>query len=255
MAGSGRVDILILRDAAAVRRYRIPAALLRVLWLTPLFLLLLLGAAVVVAYHLRQDNVSLAGRAQSLRGELDGVGERLLRLENIEKILRARDVTELETLIGSYNAENPGWWKPGKVEERPAGGKEAVEAKEQREAPRPDLGRLLARVDANQAGVDNVRTKIENRRLQLNFDLSNVTPQTGLVGRVDVGLVSNDATLTPLRPEKDELSFQIQRFKQIATSLALPAKLDPKDLYGLRLVIVDPAGKTIFSQVYPLPKE
>jgi len=253
MAGSGKVDILILRDEAGVRRFRLPGWLPRLLWLIPLVLLLLLGAAVAVAYHLRQDNIELAGRAQAMRGEIDAAGEGLMRLENIEKILRARDLTELETLIGSYNADNPGWWKPARTEERKDGGKD--QEKPEREAPRADLSKLLSRIDLNQAGVDNLRARIENRRVLLNFDLSNVTPQTGLVGRVEVGLIGNDAMLTPLKAEKDELSFQIQRFKQIAASLPLPAKADAKELYGLRLVIVDPSGKPIFSQIYPLSKE
>ncbi|WP_428563346.1 MAG: hypothetical protein ACP59X_23755 [Solidesulfovibrio sp. DCME] len=247
MAAGERVDILILRDAAGVRRFRVSLFALRLLWLTPLALLLLLAAAVAVAYHLRQDNLDLSAKAQAMRTELDAAGQGLITLQNIEKILRSRDVTELETLVGSYSADNPGWWKP-KVEE----GK--VEPRE-REAARPDLSRLLARVDANQAGVDNLRARIDNKKLQLNFDLSNVTPQTNLVGRVEAALVGNDASLVPLKPEKDELSFQIQRFKQIAASLTLPAKIDTKDLYGLKLTILDPAGKTVFAQVYPLPRE
>lgn len=250
MAASGKVDILILRDAASVRRLRVPAGLLRALWIGPMLLLLLLGAAVAVAYHLREDNVALARRASAMQSELDATGERLLRLENVEKVLRNRDVTELETLIGSYNADNPGWWKPSRPEEP----REKPEAKD-REVPRPDLGKLLARIDANQAGIDNLRVRIENKRLLLNFDLSNVTPQTNLVGRVETGLVGNDATFVPLRPEKDDLAFQIQRFRQIAASLPLPARFEARDIYGLKLSVVDPAGKTVFSQVYPLPKD
>ena len=252
MAGSGKVDILILRDDAGVRRFRLPGFATRLLWIVPLLLLALLAAATAVAYYLRQDNRAMDGRVQSMRAELDAAGEGLLRLENVERILRSRDVTELETLIGSYNADNPGWWKPREERQNV---KEQQPEKPEKEASRPDLAKLLARVDLNQAGVDNLRAKIENRRLQLNFDLSNVTPQTGLIGRVEVGLVGNDASLTPLRAEKDELSFQIQRFKQIAASLPLPPKSEPKDVYGLRLVIVDPTGKAIFSQIYPMSKE
>ncbi len=248
MAGSGKIDILLLRDAAGVRRYRLSVGWLRVLWTAPLVLVLLLGAALAVANHLRDDNIALAKRNEAMRAELDTAGERLMRLENLEKILRSEDATALETLIGSYNPANPGWWKP-QAEER----KEAPQ--KDREAARPDLTRLLSRVDANQAGVDNLRVKMENRRLQLNFDLSNVTPQSGLVGRAEVALVANDASLVTLKPEKDELNFQIQRFKQIAASLALPAKVEPKDIYGLKLSIVDPNGKVAFSQVYPLPKD
>ncbi len=247
MAAGEKVDILILRDAAGVRRFRVSLLVLRMLWLTPLGLLLLLAAAVAVGHHLRQDNLDLAAQAKAMRAELDAAGQGLITLQNIEKVLRSRDVTELDTLIGSYSAGNPGWWKP-KAEEGKAEPRE-------REAARPDLARLLARVDANQAGIDNLRARIENKKLLLNFDLSNVTPQTNLVGRVEAALVGNDASLVPLRPEKDELSFQIQRFKQIAASLPLPAKTEARDIYGLKLTILDPAGKTVFAQVYPLPRE
>ena len=248
MAGSGRIDILVLRDASGVGRYRLPVWLLRLLVLAPVAFLLLLGAAVAVAYHLHQDNKALTDQAAAVRQEIDAAGEGLLRLENLERSLRSKDLTELETLLGSYNPDTPDWWKP-RCEER----KEPAPAESARE--RPDLSKVLARMDANQAGVDNLKIKFDNRRLNLGFDLSNVTPQTGLAGKVEVALVGNDALVWPLKPEKDELSFQIQRFKQIAASLPLPAKVDPRDIYGLRLVIVDPAGKPVFAQVFPVQKE
>lgn len=246
MATGAKVDILILRDAAGVRRWRVPVLFLRLLWLLPVSLLVLLFGALVVGYGLRQDNLELANRAKAMRQELDAAGEKLITLQNIEKILRGRDVTELETLIGSYNADNPGWWKPrlgdGKIEVREREG-------------HPDLSRLLARVDAGQAGVANLRARIENKKLQLHFDVSNPTPQTNLTGRAEVSLVGNDATLVPLRGDKDELAFQIQRFKQVAVSLPLPARLEAKDVYGVRLTIVDSAGKPVFAQVFPLSGE
>jgi hypothetical protein len=250
MAGSGRIDILILRDAAGVGRYRLPVWLARTLVLTPLALLLLLGAAVAVAYHLYQGNRTDTTRAAALRQEIDAAGESLMRLENIERTLRSKDATELETLLGSYNPDKPDWFKI-RPDDRKEPGQPAADAPKER----VDLSKILARVDASQAGVDNLKIKIDNKRLNLGFDLSNVTPQTGLVGKVEASLVGNDGTLWPLKPEKDELSFQIQRFKQIASSLALPPKIEPRDLYGLRLVITDPSGKPIFAQVYPLPKD
>ncbi len=250
MAGSGRIDILILRDAAGVGRYRLPVWLARTLVLTPLALLLLLGVAVAVAYHLYQGNRTDTTRAAALRQEIDAAGESLMRLENIERTLRSKDATELETLLGSYNPDKPDWFKI-RPDDRKEPGQPAADAPKER----VDLSKILARVDASQAGVDNLKIKIDNKRLNLGFDLSNVTPQTGLVGKVEASLVGNDGTLWPLKPEKDELSFQIQRFKQISSSLALPPKIEPRDLYGLRLVITDPSGKPIFAQVYPLPKD
>ena len=249
MAGREKIDILIMRGAGRVGRYHVSAGWLRALWLTPLCLTLLLAVAAGIAWRLREANSRLSRRVEALAGEREGVGERLLRLENIEKILRSKDATELETLLASVNPDNPGWWKP-QAEER----KSAPESKE-REAVKPDLSKLLARLDSNQAGVDNLRAKVEGRKLQLNFDLSNLSPQSTLSGRGEVALIGNDASLTTLKADRDELSFQIQRFKQIAASLSLPAKYDTKDIYGLRLTILDPAGKSVYSQIFPLAKE
>jgi hypothetical protein len=249
MAGHPKIDILIMRGAGRVGRYHVSPGWLRALWLTPLCLALLLAGATAVAWRLREANSQLSRRVEALSGEREGVGERLLRLENIEKILRSKDTTELETLLASFNPDNPGWWKP-----KSEAHKDATETRE-RDAPKPDLSKLLARFDSNQAGVDNLRTKIENRKLQLNFDLSNLSPQSTLSGRGEVSLIGNDASLTLLKADRDELSFQIQRFKQIAVSLPLPAKYDPKDIYGLRVNIFDPAGKLIYSHVFPIAKE
>lgn len=252
MAVGGKIDILLLRDGAGVRRYRTSVWLLRCLWLAPLGLLLLLAAVVAVAYHLRQDNLLLARHQLETRKELDAVGEKLIRLENIEKVLRTRDITELETLIGSYNPDDPGWWKPRTEaggEAPKSGGKERDPAKPER----PDLTKLLARVDAGQVGVDNLLVKPEGKKLLLRFDLSNVTPQqTNLSGRIEAALVGNDATVSPLTADKDALSFQIQHFKQISVSLPLPQKADVREAYALRLTVLDPSGKTIFAQTYPM---
>lgn len=249
MSGREKMDILIMRGAGRVGRYHVSPGWLRALWLTPVCLALLLAMATAVAWRLREANFRLSRRVEALTGEREGVGQRLLRLENIEKILRSKDATELETLLASLNPDDPGWWKP-KSEER----KSTSESKE-REVVKPDLSKLLVRFDTNEAGVDNLRTKIEGRKLQLNFDLSNLSPQSTLSGRGEVALIGNDATLIPLKADRDDLSFQIQRFKQIAASLPLPAKYNPKDIYGLRVSVHDPSGKLIYSQVFPLTKE
>lgn len=239
MAGGQKVDILILCGAGRVGRYHVSPVWLDLLWIGPLVLILLLAGALAVAWQARQETAKIGAEAARLAVERQGVGERLLRLENIEQVLRAKDAGQLETLLASVHADDPNWWKP-----------QAGDASAQ-----PNLSRLLARVDTNQAGVENLRARFDNRKLQLNFDLSNLSAQASLTGRGEVVLLGNDATLTPLKPDRDELAFQAQRSKQIAVSLPLPAKLDTRELYGLRLTLLDPAGKTLFSQVFPLPKD
>lgn len=249
MSSRETVDILVMHGAGRVRRYHMRPGWLRAIWLVPLLLLVLLAGALAVVRHQYAALAAETARAKSMRAELDTVGERLLRLENIEKVLRSKDMTELETLLASVNPDNPDWWKPASTQR-----KETPETKE-RDSQKPDLSKLLGRVDVNQAGVDNLRTKFENRKFHVNFDLSNLSPQSNLTGRGEIALIGNDTTLYPLKADKDDLTFQIQRFKQVAATMSLPPKCDPKDLYGYKLTVLDPAGKTIFSQVYPLGKD
>lgn len=249
MSSRETVDILVMRGAGRVQRYHLRPFWLRAIWLAPLCLLVLLAASLVVVRYQYRALATATGQAKTMRAELATVGERLVRLENIEKILRSKDATELETLLASFNPDDPDWWKPAPK------GKESQEAKEkERDVPKTDLSKLLARIDANQAGVDNLRAKIDGRKFQINFDLSNLSPQSNLTGRGEIALVGNDTRLYPLKADKDDLTFQIQRFKQVAATISLPSKCDPKDIYGFKLTVLDPAGKTIFTQVYPLAK-
>lgn len=247
MSRQEHLDILVMRGAGQVQRLRFRAGWLHALWLTPVLFVVLVAVAAGVIARQHAVNAQLVHRVDAMQSERDAVGERLLRLENIEKILRSQDSGELEALLAAAAPDNPGWFKPRTVERK--------DDPKDKSAARVDLARLLARVDANLAGVDNLRTKIDNRRLLLNFDLSNLSPQSALAGRGEVAVIGNDASISPVKDEKDDLAFQIQRFKQISTSFALPAKCDPKDLYGIRLTMADPSGKTIFSQVYPLSRE
>lgn len=246
MAKREKIDILVMRGTGRVARYHLAAGWLRALWIAPLCLLLLLAGALLVLRREHADNALLRQRLEATLAEHDSLGERLVRLENIEKILRSQDKTELETLLAAANPDNPDWWRSAAAAKK--------DVPREKTAPRPDLSRLLSRMDANKAGVDNLKATIENRRLRLGFDLSNLSPESALAGRSEVTVIANDAALYPLKGSAEDLSFQIQRFKQISTTLTLPAKCDPKSIYGIRLTMVDPAGKTIFSQVYPLSK-
>jgi len=247
-----KIDLLVMRGAGRVMRYRLSPGWLHAMWIIPLLLVIAIGLTCGLVARQQAANRRLQSRVTAMETEHDAVGERLLRLENIENILRSQDVGALDAFLAAASPDNPDWWR-GKTSEHKDAAKDA--SKDKSPAPRTDLSRLFARVDTNAAGVDNLRSAIENRRLVLGFDLSNLSPQSPLVGRGDVALIGNDATLSPLKDEKNDLAFQIQRFKQIATSFALPAKCDPKDVYGIRLTMVDPAGKTIFSQVFPLTQK
>ena len=251
MASGGKISILIMRDDAGVRRMRVsPLWIKSGLWAVAfLALAAVIFAAGAVYYRgIVAESEKAAQAAKTMAAE---AADRLKRLDEIETILRAKDPTELQTLLGSYNPDAAAWWKPA-VAETPAA--PATPDKAEAATARIDLRKLFDKVDLNQAGVDNFKSRIENNKLLVGFDLSNLSPQTALAGKAELGILANDGTLHPIKPDKDELTFQIQRFKQVAVQFALPQGVAAADIYGLKIGIADPAGKTIYTAVYPFER-
>ncbi|KUG29539.1 hypothetical protein ASZ90_000560 [hydrocarbon metagenome] len=251
MASGGKISILIMRDDAGVRRMRLsPFWIQTGLWAV-VFLILAAVFFAAGAMYYRGIVAESEHTAQEARRLAADASERLRRLDEIEGVLRAKDLTELQTLLGSYNPDAAAWWKP--AVETPASAS-ATPDKAETTAAKIDLRKLLDKVDLNQAGVDNFKSKVENGKLAVSFDLSNLSPQTALAGKAELLILTNDGVLHPLKSEKDELTFQIQRFKQVAVHLALPQGVNPADIYGLRITIADPAGKIIYNSVNPVER-
>jgi hypothetical protein len=250
MASGGKISILIMRDDAGVRRMRLsPFWIQSGLWAVA-FLILAAALFAAGAMYYRGIVAESERAAQDARRLATDAADRLKRLDEIETILRSKDATELQTLLGSYNPDAAAWWKSA-VETPPA---PAAPEKADTVATKIDLRKLLDKVDLNQAGVDNFKSKVENGKLAVSFDLSNLSPQTALSGKAELLILTNDGVLHPLKADKDELTFQIQRFKQVAVHLALPQGVNPADMYGLRITIADPAGKTVYNAVYPVER-
>lgn len=249
MGSGGKISILIMRDDAGVRRMRLsPFWIQTGLWAV-VFLILAATFFAAGAMYYRGIVAESERAAQEARRLAADAAERIRRLDEIEGVLRAKDLTELQTLLGSYNPDAAAWWKP--AVETPAA---ATPEKADTPTPKIDLRKLLDKVDLNQAGVDNFKSKVENGKLAVSFDLSNLSPQTALAGKAELLILTNDGVLHPLKAEKDELTFQIQRFKQVAVHLALPQGVNPADIYGLRITIADPAGKIIYNSVNPVER-
>lgn len=253
MATGGKISILIMRDDAGVRRMRIsPFWIKSALWAVA-FLTLAAAIFAAGALHYRGIVAESEQAAQNARKAAGEATDRLKRLDEIEAILRAKDPTDLQTLIAFYNPDSAGWWKPAETPAaQPASAPQGADKAES--APRIDLRKIFDKVDLNQAGVDNFKAKIENGKLAVGFDLSNLSPQTALSGKADLNLLTTDGALHHLKPDKDELTFQIQRFKQVAVQCPLPQGVNPADIYGLKIAIADPAGKIIYTAIYPLER-
>jgi len=251
MASGGKISILIMRDDAGVSRMRVsPFWIKSGLWAVG-FLALAAGIFAAGAVYYRGIVAESEQAAQNARKAVTEAGDRLKRLDEIEAILRAKDPTDLQTLIAFYNPDAAAWWKPAMPD---ASAAPATPDKAEPAAAKIDLRKIFDRVDINQAGVDNFKAKIENNKLVVGFDLSNLSPQTALAGKADLYVLSNDGALHHIKPDKDELTFQIQRFKQVAVQGPLPQGVVAADIYGVKISIVDPAGKTIYTAISPFDR-
>ncbi|QLA17949.1 hypothetical protein [Desulfolutivibrio sulfoxidireducens] len=252
MASGEKISILIMRDDAGVRRMRISPFWIKTAVWGVVFLAVAAALFAAGAMHYQGRVATSENIAQSAERQAKQARDRLARLDEIETVLRSKDLTELQTLLGSYNPDAAAWWKPAAGETPPAApGPEKTEPG----VNKIDLRKLFDKVDLTQAGVDNFKFKIENNKLAVNFDLSNLSPQSALAGKAELFLVGNDGALHPLKTEKDELNFQIQRFKQVAVQAPIPQGTAQTDIYGLKMVIHDPGGKTIYSAIYPSERQ
>jgi hypothetical protein len=92
------------------------------------------------------------------------------------------------------------------------------------------------------------------RHIQVVFNLNNLQTEDAIAGSASLAVVTNDGKDKQPQLNQSDLVFQIQRFKQIATSFGLPAGLTRGEVFGLRLVIKNNEGQVIFSDIYPLAR-
>ena len=250
----GKISLIWFRDDESAKRVRLHPAWLKAL--TYLAVLLVLCAA----------GGSFAGfefwrRAEDLRQEKRDVDKRLSetllkleRLQNIDQLLRTTDPTEIGQLLAGLGLEMPA--AKNAPQAQPKNAKEA--AKEaakpvpvEREKGSFDLADVIGKVDLGQVSVEGFRAKLEGKAIQFGFDLNNLLPQSSQAGIGQLFIVTREGSLIPLETGKDDLTFQIQRYKQVNGQAPLPGQVDRAGVFGFRLVLTTTSGKTIFSETYP----
>jgi hypothetical protein len=248
----GKVSLIWFKDDEPAWRMRVHPAWLRALTYLGLVVLLVAAGGMLVGYEFWRKTQEVTQEKREVEKRLSESMIKLERLQNIEKLLQNSDPSELKDLLSGIGVEMPGnkQASPGAKgqAQTPAQAKPAQAS----DKPSLDLTDIMGRVDIGQVGVENFRVKLEAKTVQVSFDLNNLMPQSSLAGSGQLLAVARDGTLTPLEVAKEELAFQIQRFKQFNAQALMPATLDRKDLFGLRLVIANSTGKTIYSETYPL---
>ncbi len=228
----GKYNVLMMRDNSTVHRYRISSTWLKVFLYGFCFLVLLAAGGGLAGFTFWRQNAALRSERAALQHDLRQAGIELERLQNVDKILKSNDPEELQSLLGSM----------GSVKQKPAPAP----------AQPPDLKRLFNDVDTRQVGVDNLQARMDDEAMNVSFNLSNLLAQGTLAGEASLALVTSEGALLPVEASQSELSFQIQRFKRMDVKFSLPGDTAREKLFGLRLVIRNPSGQTIFSATHTL---
>jgi len=259
MPSKGKISLIWFRDDEPARRMRLHSAWFRALTYLAVCLVLLALGGVYSGWEFWQRSRVIGEEKRGVEKRLAETLLRVERLENIDKLLRTTDPSELTQLLAGLGLETP---SAKNQAAQPAAGKreqpkkdQPPEKEKQPEKEKPtgfDLANILSKVDLGQVGVENFRFKVDAKNVNSSFDLNNLTPQTALSGGGKLLAIGRDGTMIPLETGKDDLAFQIQRFKQVNAQAPLPAQLEAQNVIALRLVISNASGKTIFSETYPL---
>lgn len=231
MNSNSKYSVLFMRDDTDVRRYRLSPFWLRLFFFSQIFLLLCAGGGMYMGLRGWWQNAELLAQKKKLEQRLVDAEVRLERLGNMEKILQSYDPKELQALLSSATSEP-------EVDEEPR--------------PQINLSKIFTRVDTRQVGVENMQARVAGSKMSLSFELNNMLTSKSMAGVVSLSLVMKDGTVEKLETNKNDLTFQIQRFKRIRTSFSMPDGVKADDVFGIRLGIRDNDAKVIFTETYPL---
>ncbi|WP_018125136.1 hypothetical protein [Desulfovibrio oxyclinae] len=222
-----KYSVLFMRDDANVRRYRLSPFWLKLFLFSQMFLLLCAVGGVYFGMRGWKETKALSAEKKVLEQQLVDTQVRLERLSNMEKILKSYDPKELQALLTSAAEPAP-------------------------KEPELNLNRIFTRKDTRQVGVENLQAKVSRRKVTVSFELNNLQNANPVGGVVDFVFVRKDGTDARVKVNRNDLTFQIQRFKRIRTTFLLPDGLKADDIFGLRVKIKGDDDKVIFSETYPL---
>mgnify|MGYP000114968051 CR=1 FL=1 len=223
-----KYSVLFMRDDTDVKRYRLSPFWLRLFLFSQIFMLLCAAGGIYMGMRGWWQNAELLAQKKKLEQRLVDAEVRLERLGNMEKILQSYDPKELQALLSSA-ADEP-------------------ETKQ----PSLDLRKIFSRVDTRQVGVENLQARINGAKATVSFELNNMQTTKSMSGVVDFIFVKKNGEEVSINTNKNDLTFQIQRFKRIRTSFIMPSGVKKSDVFGIRLEIKNNDGTVIFSETYPL---
>lgn len=224
-------SVLFMRDDTDVKSFRVsPRRLRTLLWASgAVGVLVLVG--LVFGTHSFFGYSSLLAEKRALELRLADAQVEMERSGNIEMMQKS---------LGEKGG------KAAAGEEKTQSGTQPGQAGQAGQA-----GRAFTRQSSGSIAVDNIRLSLGGSTVNASFDLNNRAGEP-LSGEVHLLLLKTDGALQELDWPAQDLTFQIQRFKRIATSAKLPEGAARRDVLGLRMEITNSSGELLFGETFAL---
>ena len=225
-----KYNVIFMRDDAPVKRFRISAWRIKLFVYLLIFFIITSILSTYVAVKFFQENTNLRLSLKKTSKLLNDTNFKLKRLENVQKILDSYNAEELEALLVKHKLNASGTRHVGAI----------------------DLKAIFQSVDLHMVKIENVQAKYFKDKMQIQFELNNLTSGRTLKGDVNLFLIGRDGTEVELNITPQTQHFEINHFKRIEATFVPPDFLPRPKIFGIRIKIIDQEGKIIFCETYPL---
>ena len=225
-----KYNVIFMRDDASVKRWRISSWCIKLFISLLIFLVIISILSTYLAINFFQEKKSLRLSLMQTTKLLNDTRFKLERLENVQKILDSYNSEQLEALLVKHKLNASGTRLAGAI----------------------DLKEIFQSVDLHMLKIENVQARYFKDKMQIQFELNNLTSGRTLKGDVNLYLIGRDGTEVELNIEPQTQHFEINHFKRIKATFVPPDFLPRTEIFGIRIKIIDQEGKIIFCETYPL---
>ncbi|MFW6005136.1 MAG: hypothetical protein ACOCPN_01540 [Desulfonatronovibrionaceae bacterium] len=217
-----------MRDDTSVRTFRLSPFSIKFFIVFFLLLLAISAGGVYYSYILYQENQNTLHLYHSSAEMLEQARKELKRLENIEEMMLSFDQQNQESLLAAH------------------------EHQEKPDAPEVDLADIFDLVDKNVVSISNVQVSFLDAKMRVQLEINNLLSEEAVAGRIYLFLIRNDGVGMNLDLRNEDLSFAINRFKNIDVTFDIPELLEQEDIFALRVKVEDEEGQILYNKTFPV---
>lgn len=238
-----KVNILIIRDNGAVRRFRIRRSLLLFLTICCLIMPLAAAGGLWLSSELWLRRQDMLRDIQTMENEYQKAKATATRLEHLETLLEKRDAARQGAVLqGLQSPEEKS--VPNAEMEIPSAS--TTEGPGHNEFPV---------IDAGVVAVDNVSARLmPGNKLRVTLDVRNPEPGKVVAGSVRYLLSTEQGNTVPLESVSPHAAdFRASRLKKIVLTSTLPPDLNA-DNAQLLIEVRTEGGEMVYRNLFPVAR-